>query len=183
MSLTYVVKISKAGFSVHDDINKQNFIFRSDLVSMAQKSVIHPSMTTVSISYTDSRYAQNSTVGSTVGAVNGIIPHNFGYIPKLLAFATGSDSNYHQVPGGLTTIATSDKGDELFEVFELEIDETYIYLYIEAFTYTLIPQVSTTTAAKLFTYTYDIVLFMERIGLGLIIKTQTKVMQAKGSIT
>lgn len=172
MALTYVFKISKPGFSAQDDVNKQNFIFRSDLVSMAQKSVLHPTVTTVSVSTNDGSEGQG----------NAIIHHNFGYYPKFLAFVTDSLGDYHQVPGGLTTLAASDKGDELFESFKAEVDENFLYLDVRAFTYNLIPQVSFDTTAKLYTYTFDIVLFMERVGLGLVSNTKVKFMTAKGYI-
>ena len=174
MSVNYIFKLSKPGYPVQDDVNKQNFIFRSDLVSMAQKSVTHPTVTTISVDVGG---------GFTEGQGNAIVPHEFGYTPKFMIFVTDSLGNYHHVPGGLTELDTTSK-PEAYESFTVELDSRYVYLNVVAFDYEFIPQFGfSTKTARLNTYTFDMVLFMERVGLGIVIKTKVKSMTAQASIT
>jgi len=181
MTTNYVIKISKPGYSTHDDVNKQNYIFRSDLVSMAQKSVIHPTITTHSVflGYGDPMFGSPALYD---GEGNATIAHNFGYIPKFIVFVTRYYGDYSLVPWYSTVDDTSKP--EPYETFTVEVDENYIYLTATACNYEFVSGVGfSSQSAIITTYTFDVVLFMERIGVGMT-PSPTKVtyVEAKGKI-
>lgn len=87
--------------------------------------------------------------------ITNVIPHNFGYIPQVMAWVNTREGYYINVPNQFRSI-----GDEItyYENFKCEVDKENIYIMASC-----IGSSYDGDKARPHLYTFDIIAFMEEI--------------------